>query len=165
MNYQAIDIASFFIRKGVSPLKLQKLLYYSQVWYFVKFRKRLFNDDLQAWMYGPVVYDVWDKLKYIKRSAIIPNNKATDVNLFSDVSNHLDDVWDTYGGLPLAQLVDLVRKELPWKHCKKGSLDSQPSINPIPVDDYTTKDFALTSQYRIPRIDRNGSAIGQYSNV
>ena len=80
-NYRALDVSSFFIKKGVSPLKLQKLLYYSQLWFFVKNDKRLFDDRIQAWIYGPVVYDVWANFKFMKRSSIIPNNRAVNKNI------------------------------------------------------------------------------------
>ncbi|WP_010662380.1 Panacea domain-containing protein [Marinilabilia salmonicolor] len=165
MKYRAIDIASFFIKKGVTPLKLQKLLYYSQVWYFVKYRNPLFGDDLQAWIYGPVVYDVWNNLRFIKRSAIIPNNKAVDVDFTKDVCTHLNDVWDSYGSLSGSQLVDLTHNELPWKQSRYGALDNQPSTNPIYINCFTTKDFKLTSQQRIPRINKDGNALGNFSNV
>lgn len=41
-----LNIASFFVKKGVSPLQLQKLLYYAQVWFFVKHGNRLFFSDI-----------------------------------------------------------------------------------------------------------------------
>lgn len=165
MDYRALDIASFFIRKGVSPLKLQKLLYYSQVWHFVKYRKRLFSDVLQAWIYGPVVYDVWDNLRYIKRSAMIPSSKARDVVLPTDISNHLDDVWNVYGSLSGSQLVDLTHNELPWRLSRKGALDSQPSTNAIPINARTTKDFTLSQYNRIPQVPKNNFSRGSYSNI
>ena len=51
-------------KMSVSPLKLQKLLYYSQAWSMVFFgrERQLFADVPQAWVNGPVypvIYDMW----------------------------------------------------------------------------------------------------------
>ena len=48
----------------VSPLKLQKLLYYAQAWSMVFFgrQRHLFADVPQAWVNGPVypvIYNIW----------------------------------------------------------------------------------------------------------
>ena len=48
----------------VSPLKLQKLLYYAQAWSMVFFgrQRQLFADVPQAWVNGPVyptIYNMW----------------------------------------------------------------------------------------------------------
>ncbi len=161
--YKAIDISSYFINKGVTPLKIQKLLYYSQVWYFVKYGKKLFSDNLQAWIYGPVVYDVWNNFRFIKRSAFIPKSKINQ-NDFSDIKDHLDDVWNAYGHLSGSQLVDLTHSELPWKNSRKGKLSSEPSNNSIIIDKYTTADFTLTNNYKIPKVNMP-STFGQFSNM
>lgn len=160
----ALDISSFFIKKGVSPLKLQKLLYYSQVWYFVKNKKLLFDDRIQAWIYGPVVYSVWSNFKYMKRSAIIPYNRANFTNLDSHLMIHLNDVWNSYGHLSGSDLVDLTHGDLPWKNSRKGLLNDQPSDKQVIIDDATTKDFVLDPHNNIPTVDPRHS-LGHYSNI
>ncbi|MDO6739463.1 Panacea domain-containing protein [Wenyingzhuangia sp. 2_MG-2023] len=160
---KAIDISSFFIQKGVSPLKLQKLLYYSQLWFYVKNDKKLFNDKIQAWIYGPVVYDVWSSFKYMKRSSIIPTNRAKDLNLDISILNHLNDVWSAYGHLSGSDLVDLTHDDLPWKNSRKGLLNSQPSDKEVVIDNDTVVDFSLDSHNKIPFVNIQNS-LGHYSN-
>ncbi len=162
-NYSALDIASFFIKKGVSPLKLQKLLYYSQVWFFVKNNKMLFQDKIQAWIYGPVVYDVWSRFRFMKRNSIIPNNRAKDIDLDDSILNHLDNIWDSYGHLTGADLIDLTHNELPWKNSRKGLLNNQPSSKEIIINKNTTVDFILDIHNRIPFIKKQHT-LGHYSN-
>ena len=43
----------------VTNSKLQILLYYSQVWYLVFYRRELFREPLEAWMHGPAVFKVY----------------------------------------------------------------------------------------------------------
>ena len=50
-------IVNYFQSVGdpITNLKLQKLLYYIQVWYMVYFEKKLiFDERPQAWVHGPV---------------------------------------------------------------------------------------------------------------
>ncbi|QZE13887.1 DUF4065 domain-containing protein [Halosquirtibacter laminarini] len=164
MNYTALDIASFFIKKGVTPLKLQKLLYYTQVWYFVKTKKYLMQESFQAWIYGPVVYDVWNSFRFIRRSDNIPQHKAKEVDLTS-IQDHLTEVWNTYGHLKGSTLVDLTHNELPWKVSRKGLLTNQPSNNFIIIDKSTLKDFYLTQDGRVPKVQLgDSSSLGNFSN-
>lgn len=164
MNYSAIDIASFFIKKGVTPLKLQKLLYYTQVWYFVKKKQYLIQDSFQAWIYGPVVYNVWDNFRFIRRSDNIPQKKAKDIDL-SNIQDHLSEIWNAYGHLKGSTLVDLTHNELPWKLSRKGLLTNQPSNNQIVIDKSTVKDFYLTKDGKIPMIQLdNRNFLGNFSN-
>ncbi len=162
-NYKALDISSFFIKKDVSPLKLQKLLYYSQVWFFVKNDKMLFDDKIQAWIYGPVVYDVWANFKFMKRSSIIPTNRAVDLCFNDSISDHLNDVWKSYGHLSGSDLVDLTHNDLPWKNSRKGLLNNQPSEKEVFINKDTTIDFTLDSQNKIPIMNPQNT-LGHYSN-
>jgi len=162
-NYKALDIASFFIKKGVSPLKLQKLLYYSQVWFFIKKNDKLFQDKIQAWIYGPVIYDVWNNFKYMKRSVLIPYNRAINLDFTDEITFHLQDVWDAYGHLSGADLVDLTHSDLPWKNSRKGLLNDQPSDNEVLIDKDTISDFVLDPIDKIPVINK-GNSLGHYSN-
>jgi uncharacterized phage-associated protein len=162
-TYSALDISSFFIKKGVSPLKLQKLLYYSQVWFFVKKDCSFFQDRIKAWIYGPVIYDVWSDFKYMKRSSIIPISRASNTLLDDIAISHLDEVWSSYGHLSGSDLVDLTHNELPWKNSRKGLLNNEPSDNEVIIDKLTTADFHLNSENKIPFVVTKNS-LGNYSN-
>lgn len=157
-----LNIASFFVGKGVSPLKLQKLLYYSKVWFFVKTGKDLFYQDIKAWIYGPVVPDIWQKFKYIRRTDIIPSDRLDDYPVPSHVIPHLEEVWDVYGHLSGSQLVDLTHKELPWRMSRIGYLGSQPSSKPVVISKTTTSNYILTDG-KIPEVCSKLS-LGIYSN-
>ena len=43
----------------ITPLKLQKLLYYAQGWALSEWDKPLFGERIEAWREGPVVADVY----------------------------------------------------------------------------------------------------------
>ncbi len=162
-NYTALDISSFFIHKGVTPLKLQKLLYYSQLWFFVKNDKKLFKDRIQAWIYGSVVYDVWANFKFMKRSSVIPSSRALNIALDNITLSHLNEVWESYGHLTGADLVDLTHSELPWKNSRKGLLSNQPSDKEVIINKDTTVNFILDAYNSIPIVNTQNT-LGHYSN-
>jgi uncharacterized phage-associated protein len=68
--YPVVAIVNWLIDKNASNpanlthLKIQKLLYFAQGHHLAKFNAPLFEDDFQAWRYGPVVDRVYHQLKY-----------------------------------------------------------------------------------------------------
>lgn len=65
--YDVLDIAKYIIKKCVdeeepiSNLQLQKILYFIQRDYLMKFDEPLFEENIVAWKFGPVVVDVYYK--------------------------------------------------------------------------------------------------------
>lgn len=71
MAYSAQAVANAFIdraQKGVipdlTPMKVQKLLFYTQSWY-LRFNNGapLFDDNFERWKFGPVVPSIYHELK------------------------------------------------------------------------------------------------------
>ena len=160
--YTALEVASFFIKKGVSPLKLQKLLYFSQSWYYAKTGRTLFPEMIQAWIYGPVVYSVWDNFRFMKRSSVIPAFRAVDKDI-SLVEGHLAEVWEAYGHLTGSELVDLTHQEPAWLESRKGLLNDQPSGNEVIINNETTKHYQFLDN-KIPKATSSALNKGFYSN-
>lgn len=63
--YKALDIAKYIISKGtndgepISNLQLQKILYYIQSEFLQSRNNVAFDDDIEAWQFGPVVPNVY----------------------------------------------------------------------------------------------------------
>jgi len=53
---------SYIFKKAeeITPLALQKILYYIQGIYMVLFGKELFSEECEAWIHGPVFKDVYE---------------------------------------------------------------------------------------------------------
>lgn len=103
---------------SITPLRLQKLVYYCQAWHLAYFQKPLFKEDIQAWAHGPVVPRLYrhHAKNYmhdaIDTSAASPSPLAT----VSDDSRLLiDKVWDKYNNLSGSALEELTHQESPWK--------------------------------------------------
>ena len=70
MAYKALDIAKKLIKladydtanggDNLTNLRLQKLLYYEQGYHLAQFGTTLFDEEIEAWMYGLVVPSVYE---------------------------------------------------------------------------------------------------------
>jgi uncharacterized phage-associated protein len=69
-NY-ILDLAD---RDGVpvSPMKLQKLLYYSHGWYLAIANEALLDEHVEAWKWGPVIPSVYHEFKECGNDPIGP---------------------------------------------------------------------------------------------
>ncbi len=74
--YTPDHIADFFLsnisaekREPISPLKLQKLVYYAHAWHYTICGVPLFEEGIEAWMNGPVVPSLFRRFaRYTKHS-------------------------------------------------------------------------------------------------
>ena len=75
------DVAKFFIGLAneqanndqgdlMTNLRLQKLLYFAQGWYLSRYGKPLFQDEIEARKYGPVVPKIYETYRKNDRSGI-----------------------------------------------------------------------------------------------
>ena len=102
----------------ITPLKLQKLLYYIQGLSLKIFGKVAYENKIYAWAYGPVIEDVYNNYK--GRATI-----TTPVNKFK-ISEGLEKiisiVIDSYGQIEAEKLIDLTHDEEPWIVTKKNNV-------------------------------------------
>lgn len=131
-------ISNYFIRKVLtegdylSSLKLQKLIYYAQAWYLALFNKPLFNEDFEAWIYGPVLPSQYRRFQEYGSS---PLPDMGDVNLSLEVREHLDEILLVFGGYSAYQLAEMTHSEKPWIKARCGIPVDMPSKAIISKDD------------------------------
>lgn len=65
-----IDMARYDENETITNLRVNKLLYYAQAWSLVQNKEPLFDDDFEAWDYGPVVPSVYQKYRCFKKDNI-----------------------------------------------------------------------------------------------
>ncbi|WP_418162870.1 Panacea domain-containing protein [Pantoea vagans] len=70
MAYSAIAVANAFIQRAkdrgitdLTPMKLQKLVFYAHAWSLVMSNKPLVKDKVYAWPYGPVIESIYHEFK------------------------------------------------------------------------------------------------------
>jgi uncharacterized phage-associated protein len=130
--YSAVDIAKYLISKAkeeadgethvISPLKLQKILYYTQGWYLGMYGEPLFSENIYAWKYGPVVQEIYQKYKSFgsENLAINPTVDLSFIIGDGSIKNHLDKVWNTYKSDTAEKLVTRTHNSEPWLEAFKN---------------------------------------------
>jgi uncharacterized phage-associated protein len=71
--YLADAVANEFLELGkgsITPMKLQKLVYYAHAWNLAIFDVPLISDRIEAWTYGPVIPSLYDEFKEFRGSPI-----------------------------------------------------------------------------------------------
>jgi uncharacterized phage-associated protein len=142
MAYTASQIADWFLSKlnteagdTISPLKLQKLVYYAQAWHLTVFKTPLFVEPIQAWAHGPVIPSLYHRFKDVCRECLIElseEGKIKVIELASETEELLNEVYSIYGEHSAGYLENLTHNERPWIDARKGLLPHQRSEAVIP---------------------------------
>lgn len=128
------DVAAYVLQheNQMTTMKLQKLCYYSQGWSLAWDAKPLFHEEIQAWMNGPVVYELF---KAHKGRFVVSDWPEGNVdNLTSDERETIDAVYDAYGKYTAQQLSDMTHNESPWMDARSGLPEGSRSSATIDLD-------------------------------
>lgn len=121
------SIANFFLSivdresgSSITPLKLQKILYYAQGYYLAKENRPLFKEDFEAWAHGPANPGIYDKYKdYVSGAIDAPEDK--DIPVLEDkLVDFLYSIWNTFGIYDGKYLESLTHQETPWIEARRG---------------------------------------------
>lgn len=99
----------------VTPLKLQKLLYYCQGYALALTGKPLFGDEIEAWRFGPVVPVIYKQYKDLK-DYCVPLADITEKPHIGAVAEGIARIVKLDKGIySAAALVNMTHSENPWK--------------------------------------------------
>lgn len=133
------DVAKFFIdlaqkqydnNQGdlATNLRVQKLLYFAQGEYLAQYGKPLFDAPIQAWSYGPVVPEVYERYSRYGAQGIVSDN--VDMSAFTvEEFDTLMNVAFKFDGLSTGALVRMTHKpNTPWSQTERKGEIAQESI-------------------------------------
>lgn len=123
------DSENYEVYEGITHLKLQKLLYFSQGISLAIYDKPLFSEKIFAWEHGPVIKEVYTIYKEYGRNYIeIKTNKDSDkiiknIELDQNANKILNIVYDNFAIYTAWQLRDMTHVENgPWDQTKSGHI-------------------------------------------
>jgi len=120
-NY-IISISKPSTAYGVTPRKLQKLLFFMQGWHYGLTGKPLFEEEIEARVYGPIVPSV-HKLYKKYECFSIPNTPYIDSGQLKESErNIMDEVWEIYGSMDGKYLEEICFMEDPLLYTDKGDV-------------------------------------------
>ena len=139
MGYSAKAVANYFLTKygkhGITPLKIQKLVYIAHGWHmaFHGHENPLIDDEYaEAWQYGPVFASLYHEFKHRGRLPIIDLATELDDDLNEtkpgipksdkETRNLMDRIWEVYGDYSGFQLSEMChRPGSPWDEAREAS--------------------------------------------
>ncbi len=103
-------VANNFIKKAqsedidVTPLKLQKLVYFLYKSYLKKTGRPLFSERFETWTYGPVVPSIYSEFSSYGNSPIKTYAQDSQGNTYmveekGTFSECIDEIWRNYKGM------------------------------------------------------------------
>lgn len=137
----------------VTPLMLQKLLYFIQGVYSALYGKPVFEEDCRAWIHGPVYPEVYELFRDFKYNPIDDARfvllKGNEDALTDDEKKVIDLVVNTFGMYGGKVLEKITHNEDPWTEARKGYGDSIPSSEPLLKDRIMKYYIAVNQKYGI----------------
>lgn len=137
----------------VTPLMLQKLLYFIQGVYSALYGRPIFAEDCRAWVHGPVypeVYDMFRDFKYNPiddaRFALLAGTADILTAEEKKVATLVTNTFGMYGGKVLERIT---HNEDPWKEARKGCADSIPSSEILEKERIMKYYMAVNRKYKI----------------
>lgn len=146
ITIKPIDIVRMILSKRKSsPLEIQKLMYLLYCEALDMYGEELFDDEFEAWRYGPVIPEVYHSIKH-HGSNVIEKEDEFDPNLYSRmmkipqykiIDKLVDYTIEKYKGYTPSQLVRKTHiKDEPWDIIYRGGLGECDIIPKDLIRDY-----------------------------
>jgi len=137
------------ICKEITPLALQKALYYAQGLHLAFYGKPLFEDDCEAWVHGPVYREVYNKYKKYTYE-VIERSYEFDNNLMdANEKAILDSVITNFCCYSGKILEDMTHAESPWRIARGSLAWDAPSREIITKESIHSYFNEVKNSYRI----------------
>ena len=134
----ASDVADWFINRvdrgageTITPLAVQKLVFFAQAWYMANRGTPLFDDDFQAWAHGPVVRSLFDRFKHLSWESIPVVETVKKIT--GEPLKLLEAVFAEYGGYGAKKLEEMTHiRGGPWAKARGDAAPEARCENIIP---------------------------------
>ncbi len=134
--HNSVDIAQIFLdkaekdNKGLTPMQLLKLTYIAHGWMLGIHGKPLINEPIEAWQYGPVIRNLYAKIKKHRSNFINEKISNNTPELSDDEQEIIDETFEKYGDYTGWELSNITHKQgTPWDKYKDTP------VKTIPMDD------------------------------
>lgn len=119
----------------ITPLALQKLLYFTQAFHKVFVGNFIFDENCEAWIHGPVYREIYFKYKDYGYNPIEDDKNQFDCFKLSKIEREVIDAvinnFGCYSGKILEQMTHI---EQPWKETRAGLNEDEASSKIIQKD-------------------------------
>ena len=145
MAYRVMDVARYVINVcnkngyGITNLRLQKILYFIQVDFLTNLGKPCFDEDIEAWNFGPVIPEVYHEFKCYGNSKIplVRRYIENETNIWDSQIRYFDykkldkedrrrieDIIRQCERYTTSELVEITHNQTPWVQAYKRRYDN-----------------------------------------
>ena len=147
-------VARYMLNKAVeiTPLALQKLLYFAQAFFDALYNEPLFLDDCQAWALGPVYPDIYYRYRdfgYDPIEKTLPEEDSNFSELTTKELNFLDAIVEIFGMYSGQVLSKITHNEQPWIEARGSLLPSDCSVTVINRNTINSYFKQIVEKYQI----------------
>jgi len=121
----------------LTPLKLQKLMFYADAWFLALYGEELTQERFQAWVHGPVALSQYHRFKDNQWRPILDEIQKPEFD--ERITKHLDEIIDVFGSETAPALELMTHGERPWIEARSGLPNDEPCNNFISKQ--TTKEY------------------------
>ncbi len=147
----------FKIAEEVTPLALQKMLYFAQGIHMALSGIEFFREECEAWAHGPVFKDVYDIFKNFKYNPIDDIRFAMFQNRFHELPDDekriIDLVVETFGMYSGKVLERITHEETPWKNARVNCLPGESSNEVISKESIKKYFSGVSREYELDKVD------------
>lgn len=99
-------------KRPISNLRLQKLLYFIQVYFIIKIKECCYDEIIEAWDFGPVIPTIFNTYKQY----LISDIKVEDKCIWVEMEKRLiiNQILNMCSEYSTSQLVEISKKQNPW---------------------------------------------------
>ncbi len=156
-----LNVARYFIVRAyeegmeaeMTNMKVQKLLYYSQSLHLAMFDEPLFDDEIQAWRYGPVCPPAYRFYSDFEANQLPIPSQDYLLEIPDDKKDLLEEIWEYFGGYHAYGLSAMTHEEFPWRKARIGLHSDASSNKPILLED-----MKALGQQKLDAIERDHPA-------
>jgi len=135
----AVDVARYLLwlaeqecePEPMSHLRLQKLLYYVQGWSLAIRDEPFFEGEVEAWVHGPVVREVYPIFADYKNGAIAGHEARDCGTMTADQIRFIRSIWESYKKYSASELRRRTHCEKPWLEARAGMAPDEPGERAI----------------------------------
>jgi uncharacterized phage-associated protein len=142
--YSSLEIADYFLYahqdKGITPMKLTKLVYIAHGWHLAITGSALINESPEAWQYGPVIPSVYNEFKGFKNTNISRAFEQNNMVTKEEDITFLERIWKVYGVFDAIQLSSKTHQpDSPWSKIWNENIGHQ--RNSLVIPDIDIKNY------------------------
>lgn len=145
MSANALSVARYILERrkaagdALTPMQLIKLVYIAQGYMLGRHGRPLFDEQVEAWQYGPVVPSVYHSVKQYKSAPVVAIYGAPEHDFTPAELDVLDAVSDSYGPVNGVVLSAATHKpDTPWAQTWHRFGRNAPISNDI-IENFYTK--------------------------